>query len=203
MKRSYILVAIAFVGFVGLGVSNITSHKQQIQLREVQLESKASELNKLNLDYKDLNVRLETEVQQKTVDQEKLKQLETEKAQLEQRQRELEAQLQAKAAEKERLASISTTQKVSASPAPSTAGSRGNCGDNMYKQYIYQHESGCDTNRWNSSGCYGIGQACPASKIAQCGADFACQDAWFTKYANDRYGSWAGAYQFWTQNHWW
>lgn len=83
------------------------------------------------------------------------------------------------------------------------AASVGNCGDNMYKQYIYQHESGCQTDRWNSSGCYGIGQACPASKIAHCGTDFACQDAWFSNYAEQRYGGWAGAYNFWLNNHWW
>jgi hypothetical protein len=26
---------------------------------------------------------------------------------------------------------------------------------------------------------------------------------WATGYATGRYGSWAGAYNFWTNNHWW
>lgn len=87
---------------------------------------------------------------------------------------------------------------------PPVAASVGNCGDNMYKQYIYQHESGCNTDRYNSIGCYGIGQACPASKVKdQCGADFACQDAWFSNYAIQRYGSWEGAYYAWQRQHWW
>lgn len=86
---------------------------------------------------------------------------------------------------------------------PATAPSVGYCGDNIYKQFIYSHESGCNTDRWNASGCYGIGQACPASKIAYCGADFACQDAWFTDYANRAYGGWEGAYNAWLSKGWW
>lgn len=84
-----------------------------------------------------------------------------------------------------------------------------NCGDNFYANYIYTNESSCDTNKYNSIGCYGIGQSCPASKIGHCGMDYACQNAWFTNYANERYGGWAGAYAAWNSqydavgNHWW
>lgn len=67
--------------------------------------------------------------------------------------------------------------------------------------FIYTKESGCDPNRWSSNGCYGLGQACPGSKLP-CGADFVCQDAWFTAYAQ-RYGGWEGAYAFWLSHHWW
>lgn len=95
-------------------------------------------------------------------------------------------------------------QPVVAPPAPVAVNNApSNCGDNFYANFIYSHESGCDTNRYNSIGCYGIGQSCPASKIAQCGADYACQNAWFTDYANRAYGGWANAYAFWLQNHWW
>ena len=78
-----------------------------------------------------------------------------------------------------------------------------NCGDNVYKQYIYQKESGCRTNAINSIGCRGIGQACPGSKLPCSNSDFACQDAWFSNYAIQRYGSWEKAYNFWLRNHWW
>lgn len=67
--------------------------------------------------------------------------------------------------------------------------------------YIYMHESGCDPSRWSSNGCFGLGQACPGSKLP-CGADFTCQDAWFTAYAS-RYGGWEGALAFWQSHHWW
>lgn len=83
-------------------------------------------------------------------------------------------------------------------PAAPIAG----CGDNSYANFIYSHESGCRTTAMSSNGCYGIGQACPASKIAYCGADYACQNAYFTTYAG-KYGGWAGAYAFWTSHGWW
>ena len=76
------------------------------------------------------------------------------------------------------------------------------CGDNSYANYIYSHESGCRTTAMSPNGCYGIGQACPASKIAYCGADYACQNAYFTAYAG-KYGGWYGAYLFWQAKGWW
>ena len=73
------------------------------------------------------------------------------------------------------------------------------------KLFIYFHESGNDPTKWNGSGCLGLGQACPASKLlAVCpNMDYACEDAWFTNYAVARYGSWQGAYQFWLAHNWW
>ena len=73
---------------------------------------------------------------------------------------------------------------------------------NYYKDFIYQKESGNNPNAVNSIGCRGIGQACPGTKLP-CGADYACQDAWFTNYAMTRYGSWEKAYNFWVANRWW
>lgn len=78
----------------------------------------------------------------------------------------------------------------------------GSCGDNQYANYIYMHESGCNLNSVNAGGCRGIGQACPGSKLP-CGADYACQNDYFTNYAIQRYGSWEAAYNFWLANHWW
>jgi LysM repeat protein len=83
-------------------------------------------------------------------------------------------------------------------PAVTTTG----CGDNQYANFIYMHESGCRTTAMSPNGCYGIGQACPASKLAYCGADYACQNAFFTAYAG-KYGGWAGAYAFWVSHGWW
>ncbi len=76
------------------------------------------------------------------------------------------------------------------------------CGDNFYANFIYSHESGCRTTAMSPNGCYGIGQACPASKLAYCGADYACQNAYFTAYAG-KYGGWAGAYAYWQSHGWW
>lgn len=91
------------------------------------------------------------------------------------------------------------------------SGPRGSCGDNQYAAFIYGRESGgripgnCNPTIRNAEGCIGIGQACPASKlIAVCpGLDYECENAFFTTYAIARYGSWAGAYQFWIAHNYW
>ena len=95
----------------------------------------------------------------------------------------------------------SAVSHVAAVAAPSSAPVAG-CGDNAYANFIYSHESGCRTTAMSPNGCYGIGQACPASKLAYCGADYACQNAFFTAYAG-KYGGWAGAYAFWVAHGWW
>jgi len=74
------------------------------------------------------------------------------------------------------------------------------------KLFIYLKESGNNPARYNSSGCLGLGQACPASKLlAVCPDinDYACQDAWFTNYATKRYGGWEQAKAFWLAHNWW
>lgn len=64
------------------------------------------------------------------------------------------------------------------------------------KKFIYFKESGDDPGAVNSTGCRGLGQACPGSKLP-CGVDYACQDAWFTNYMKDRYGTWQVAKAHW------
>ena len=71
------------------------------------------------------------------------------------------------------------------------------------KAYIYSKESGNNPNATNPNGCYGIGQDCNGVVRSQCGADYACQDEYFTSYATRRYGSWDGALAFWQANGWW
>jgi len=67
------------------------------------------------------------------------------------------------------------------------------------KMFIYLHESGNDPKRWNGSGCAGLGQACPASKLlAVCpNLDYECEDKWFTSYMLNRYKTWENAKAFW------
>lgn len=104
----------------------------------------------------------------------------------------------------------STINTVAAAAAPTStpvisSSVVGNCGDNSYANYIYMHESGCSLTIRNAEGCIGIGQACPASNLlAACPSlDYACENNFFTAYANSTYGGWAGAYNFWIQNKWW
>jgi LysM repeat protein len=74
---------------------------------------------------------------------------------------------------------------------------------NAAKAFIYSRESGNNPNATNPTGCYGLGQDCNGVLRAQCGADYACQDAYFDGYATRRYSSWEAAYAFWQANHWW
>jgi LysM repeat protein len=106
----------------------------------------------------------------------------------------------APAAQSQSQASVAAP--VRTAPAAPAASTSSGCGDNSYAQFIYSHESGCRTTAMSPNGCYGIGQACPASKLAYCGADYACQNAFFTAYAG-KYGGWAGAYNFWVSHGWW
>jgi LysM repeat protein len=99
--------------------------------------------------------------------------------------------------------SSSTQAYAPVAPRPVASSPVSGCGDNKYASFIYSHESGCRTSALSPNGCYGIGQACSGSKIAYCGADYSCQNAYFTSYANSKYGGWAGAYSFWQSHGWW
>ncbi len=97
---------------------------------------------------------------------------------------------------------VSVVKEEPVIPVPPTPPSQVTCGDNIYANYIYMHESGCSTRAVNSIGCRGIGQSCPGSKLP-CGDDYVCQNNWFTNYAIARYGSWKAAYETWLVQHWW
>ncbi|GAA1318277.1 transglycosylase SLT domain-containing protein [Leucobacter albus] len=73
-----------------------------------------------------------------------------------------------------------------------------------YVDFIAQKESGWNPNATNpSSGACGLIQALPCSKVPGSGYDPVDNLRWANGYASNRYGSWAGAYAFWTANHWW
>ena len=93
-------------------------------------------------------------------------------------------------------------------------------GDYGYVNYIISRESGWCPTKWQgqsgscpayhgvpASGGYGLGQATPGSKMASAGADWATNSVtqlkWCNGYTLDRYGSWAGAYNFWLSHHYW
>lgn len=77
-------------------------------------------------------------------------------------------------------------------------------GDWGYVDYIVSHESGWNPNAVNaSSGASGLVQALPCGKVPGNCFDPVDNLKWADGYAKGRYGSWAGAYQFWISNHWW
>jgi len=73
-----------------------------------------------------------------------------------------------------------------------------------YVDYVVSRESGWNPNATNaSSGACGLVQALPCSKVPGSGYNPVDNLRWANSYAVGRYGSWAGAYQFWINNHWW
>lgn len=169
-----LVTVVSWLAWQYLSTKTNQAHLQRIlELKQVEINKQLDELKK-----------------QKSTTQE----LEQQKQQLEKEKKDLNDQLQAKRA----------NQAIAyAEPLPVTKPAlSSNCGDNQYKQYIYQKESGCSTTSVNSIGCRGLGQACPGTKMP-CGDDFGCQDAYFSDYAISRYGSWQNAYNWWVSHHWW
>lgn len=180
----------------------IQTQQQQLEEKVTALQSTAEELQTLEEKKKALADRLANE--KKLI--EELKQRIANKKAAEERARE-----EASRAQAQTVAYTAPARAVAPASVPVSSGGglRSGCGDNQYAAYIYGQESGgrvsgmCNTTIYNAGGCYGIGQACPGSKVAHCGADYACQNAWFTNYAMQRYGSWAAAYNFHKANNWW
>lgn len=78
--------------------------------------------------------------------------------------------------------------------------------DYGYVNYIVSRESNWHVTSQNASGAYGLCQALPGSKMSSAGGDWATnpvtQLRWCDGYAQ-RYGGWAGAYNFWAAHHYW
>lgn len=208
MKRIYLLIAIAFIGFVGLGVINITEHKQEIKLKDVQLRSVNVKLESLHLDYQ----KLEQDYKQADINNvQQMDELKKRNEELDNRNKELERQEQAKLAEKQRLANISTTPKAYAAPAPSVKPT-GNCAewiaaagitDTVNANELIRRESGCNPYAVNkSSGACGIAQELPCGKSGCSFGDGACQVRWMNQYVLGRYGSWSAAVAYHSERGW-
>ncbi|MDB5166458.1 MAG: hypothetical protein JWM37_530 [Candidatus Saccharibacteria bacterium] len=115
------------------------------------------------------------------------------------------------------IQAVVTTQPVTKIVAQGTnlAGSKGDMAragiapsDYTYVDYIITKESHWNPSARNaSSGAYGLCQALPGSKMASAGSDWATnpvtQLKWCDGYAKGRYGSWANAYRYWLNNHYW
>lgn len=183
-KAIFISIMLATVGVASAVYLYQYTHtaklEKQYEQTQIELQSKIQSLE-------NTKTQLDSTQSDKEILQKQLEDLNKTK-------QDLEAQLQAKLAEKQRLASIGV-QKVAAQSYSLPA--------NQAKAFIYQKESGNNPAAINSIGCRGLGQACPGSKLPCSDSDYACQDAWFTNYMLQRYGSWEKAYQFWIANNWW
>ena len=163
---------------------------------EVELNNKANVIEQKSTEIKKQSETLNLSEAQK---QELQKQVD----ELNKQKEELNKQLQAKQAEKARVAQIQAAQAQSAPKVVNSTAPTQTADTSDAKAFIYQKESGNNPAAVNPIGCRGLGQACPGSKLPCSNSDYACQDAWFTNYAMQRYGSWENAKAFWILNHWW
>ncbi len=73
----------------------------------------------------------------------------------------------------------------------------------QYVNFIVERESGWNPSAVNaSSGACGLAQALPCSKVPGDWSDPVNSLRWQYGYVQGRYGSYAGAYDFWQANHW-
>lgn len=213
MKRKLLvlLAIVSVIGFIGLGVHSIMVAHNKIEFQNIELDSTIDKLKTNELKQQYLNQQLRQVLQSKDASGEKVKQLEDQNKQLEDEKQQLESQLQAKLSAKQ-LVAAKLNNASNTVTLTGTASAASSCGDNEYANYIYDHESHCSTTAVNSIGCRGIGQACPGDALP-CGNDYACQNSYFTNYANTHcdyhlgypicYNGWAGAYAFWVTYHYW
>ena len=80
--------------------------------------------------------------------------------------------------------------------------------DYTYVDYIIEHESHWNPVAQNArSGAYGLCQALPGTKMATAGSDWksnpVTQLKWCSGYASQRFGGWAGAYNYWVSHGYW
>lgn len=227
MKRLVMpLLAVAVVGFAGLGINHVTTTETKLQRQEVQLDSKINEAKQLKLDLKVNNQKLDEALQKSTVDQAEVEKLRQENEQLRQRAEDAEKQAAIrrenariaaeKANEASRVALNRATGTARASAAPVGGG---NC-DSWYaalglsageyakaRELQRRENAGCDPNKYNMGGsdACGVAQELPCGKSG-CGmppnASGACQVKWQQGYVMARYGSYAAAVAFHDRNNW-
>lgn len=182
-----LLIAITMIGLRHIDVLN-----DGIKLKQIEIKDNSSQLRLLDSKYQKLNDDLLKKDADKVELEKRLQDLQKEREKL-------QADLQAKREQKAKDIAVVAQQAFTAPVRTQTAYA---ASGNADKDYIYMRESGNRTTAINEIGCRGLGQACPGTKLP-CGDDYACQDAWFTQYAMQRYGSWSNARAFWDKNRWW
>lgn len=196
-KLKLILLALAFTGFVTLGIHNVIHTDNSLKLKDIQLKSATANLTQLQLKYDILNKNLEIELNAKDHNQQKIDDLQKQKDELQKQLQDAQSQLQARAATK--AAAAQKLQQTASLSATAYA-----AGANPYRDYIFAHEGAIDSV--NSIGCIGLGQDCNGQLAVDCPdwrTDLNCQLAFWDRYAVTRYGSWPNAYAFKIANGWW
>lgn len=198
------MLALLFIGFVSLGINDIRNHKMKLEHKQIELHDKAIELNEIKIEKEKLDQEFEKATEEKTINEERVKELEREKLELEERYRQLEI---SKANERK-------TPKRQVAGATSTAPFGGNKQSWLEASGIPEsewwavdsivtRESGWRPDAVNpTSGACGLGQQLPCGKWAGAWNDPVAALKAQYKYVVDRYGGYPQAVAFWNINHW-
>lgn len=122
VKKILLVSSILILGgaFTYIGIADAVKTKDSLDFQQVELKSRSTEIQELNIKYDKLNTDLDKASEQKQVDQKEVERLNKEKADLELQKQELERQLQAKLETKSKLAAASE-KAINAATATSTA----------------------------------------------------------------------------------
>lgn len=219
----YAVLAVLLIGMIVLAAQDIRSRNTKLQLNEIELKSKETQLIELNQKY-DQVLKLKTKTEKEKDQQlEQIKQLEDERQRLEQelsakRQREETERLQLAQAEKRARGTntAQAAQKPRENAVKSVTGDKSawmtaaGISDHHNANIIVNKESTWRVAVVNGIGCIGLIQACPAGlkpvMVANCPnwqTDPVCQLRVAENYMKTRYGSWAAAVSFHLRNNWW
>lgn len=204
MKRITIsIVVVLAILFAALGIQNLVSTNQKLKLQDVQLKTRSDKIQQLELNHDSIKQQLDTEKSKTDQNQQTIDELNKKDQENQQKIDELEQQVQArlKAKQDEIAKQNSLNSKIANAISPTAYAA---ADDGSAKMFIYMHESGNNPGAINpNGGACGLGQALPCSKMGCSLSDYACQDAFFTNYMLNRYGSWENAKAFWQANRWW
>lgn len=209
MKRQVITVVLALIliGFIVAGATNIRHTNEKIKLHEIELKSRETKLQELNIKYDQvLEQKTNTEAE-KQEQLKKIQELENERQRLE---RELQAKLDRNKAEQEKIAVASKR----ASGVGSVSAATGSHSDWMSAagipesqhaaaERLIHRESSWNVNAYNaSSGSCSLVQALPCSKIPGNWRDPVTALRWGHGYVTARYGTWQVALNHSIQYNW-
>lgn len=214
------LLICAIVAFAALGINNVVTTKNRVELKEVQLKSTTSDLIELQGKYDTLNVDL----QNAEGNAEQIKQLQEEKAKLEQEKADLEKQVSLKQEAAKLAASKLNSAASLSAPAYAASGSKESWllesgiqrGDWGYVDWIVSRESGWQPCAYNpgqndcsaspTSAC-GLVQQYPCGKIPGDWRDPVAALKWQASYVcGDKFNAYAGsscyarAVNYWKQH---
>lgn len=211
------VIGVLTIALLTLGVWAFQNNKEQngrIEFQHTQIKTKDGELKKLNNNLNKINQDLDKTA--KELDNSKNSNAESQKKieELEKQKLELESKLQAKAEAKQKLAQAATVSKTASAAAPSrnVSGNKQQLmaqagipeSDWAYVDYIVTKESSWNPQARNaSSGAFGLAQCLnkPADSLCY-SSNPVDQLKWQHSYVKSRYGSYAGAYNFWVSKHW-